>query len=281
MSRYEGRQAVLATKHGKERVIGPALAATAGLRVIVAPEIDTDQLGTFTGEVERPGPAFDVAVAKARLGMERSGLRIGIASEGSFGPHLAAPFISAGLELIVCVDDELGITVHEELLTEVTNAAHLDVRPDDPLDPWLARVGFPEHALIVQPRDGQGRAVKGIADRSELRRQIRDAAGASGDGMARIETDLRADRNPTRMRAIGEVAERLGRRLAATCPSCASPGFGVEELIPGLPCGACAWPTDRTLAVRRSCPHCPYERDEPRPDGRTTADPGTCARCNP
>lgn len=51
-----GLPVALATKHGKEAAIGPALAASPGLRVVVAAEVDTDRLGTFTGEVERLGP---------------------------------------------------------------------------------------------------------------------------------------------------------------------------------------------------------------------------------
>jgi hypothetical protein len=51
---YSGGTAILTTKHGKERAIGPALTAAVGLRVLPV-SADTDALGTFTGEVERPG----------------------------------------------------------------------------------------------------------------------------------------------------------------------------------------------------------------------------------
>ena len=45
-----GRRAVLATMHGKEEVIVPALAPL-GLALSVCPGLDTDRFGTFSGEV--------------------------------------------------------------------------------------------------------------------------------------------------------------------------------------------------------------------------------------
>jgi hypothetical protein len=53
---YAGRIAVLATIHGKERAFGPALHTALGLHVRVSPGIDTDALGTFTGEVRCSSP---------------------------------------------------------------------------------------------------------------------------------------------------------------------------------------------------------------------------------
>ena len=55
-------------------------------RVVVAAEVDTDRLGTFTGEVERPGPPRETALMKARLGQRATGLPRALASEGVFGP---------------------------------------------------------------------------------------------------------------------------------------------------------------------------------------------------
>jgi hypothetical protein len=82
MHPYHGLPVVLATKHGKERVIGPPLARSPGLR-LVPTAIDTDQFGTFTGEIERTGTPRETALAKAKFGVEISGLPRAIASEGS------------------------------------------------------------------------------------------------------------------------------------------------------------------------------------------------------
>jgi hypothetical protein len=90
----------LRPKHGKEAAIGPALAASPGLRVVVAAEVDTDRLGTFTGEVERPGPPRETALMKARLGQRATGLPRALASEGAFGAHPHTFPTAAGLELL-------------------------------------------------------------------------------------------------------------------------------------------------------------------------------------
>jgi hypothetical protein len=164
---YAGRSAVLATMHRKEEAIAPALSATLGLVVVPAAGLDTDQLGTFSGEIARQGTMLEVAVRKARLGMQGAGLPLGLASEGSFGPHPAIPFFAAGMELLVFVDDERGIVVSESLIADATNFGHLVVSPGDALEAFLERVGFPSHALIVRANEGSVTAalVKGLSGR--------------------------------------------------------------------------------------------------------------------
>ncbi len=61
---YEGEDAVLATMHGKERVISPPLESEPGLGVSLADGLATDRFGTFTREVERTGLQLDAARAK-------------------------------------------------------------------------------------------------------------------------------------------------------------------------------------------------------------------------
>ena len=97
-SSFAGRRAVLATMHGKERAIVPAFRDILGIDIEVPGNLDTDQLGTFSGEVERAGTMDEVLVAKAKLGLKMSGLDLAIASEGSFGPHPQMPFIPVGLK---------------------------------------------------------------------------------------------------------------------------------------------------------------------------------------
>ena len=98
---YAGRKAVLATMHGKQEAIVPILRDQLGLIVSSAPDIDTDAPGTFTGEIPRAGTSREAAIAKARLGMAATGLPIGLASEGSYGPHPQIPFVPGGVELMV------------------------------------------------------------------------------------------------------------------------------------------------------------------------------------
>lgn len=270
---YEGRRASLATRHGKERAIAPAFAALTGLTLAVPPDLDTDALGTFTGEVPRPAPMAETARMKARMGMEATGLTLGIASEGSFGPHPAIPFMAAAREVLVFIDDAQGIEIVETELSEDTNFAALDLGPDADIDAFLARIGFPAHAVVL--RAGSG-IIKGIASREALAQAIGGAASP-----ARIETDMRAHLNPTRMAMIARLAERLARRIATPCPACAAPGFGVTRVEPGLPCEDCGMPTSLLRSLVSACARCGQEARGPRADGRLTARPSECPNCNP
>ena len=278
---YNGKKAVVATMHGKERAIGPALESQLGMGVVVPPDIDTDTLGTFTGEIPRAGSMRDAALAKARLGMRLANVRIGIASEGSFGPHPAIPFIPAATELLLLVDNERGIIVTEHVLTERTNFDHLVVAPDDDLQPFLSRVRFPSHAMIVRPNSGLGPIHKGIIDPILVHRLVRDVSRASADGKARIETDMRAHLNPTRMKEIAQLAEKFTRRLATLCPACGTPGYGIVKSETGLPCGECGIETELVKTLISGCASCQFTESKPRTDGLNFATAAQCPQCNP
>lgn len=280
---YAGRAAVLATMHRKDEAIAPALLSTLGLLVVPTSGLDTDQLGTFTGEIPRQGTMLEVAVRKARLGMSATGLPLGIASEGTFGPHPAIPFVPAGIELLVFVDDERRVVVHESLIDEATNFDHLVVSPGAPLEPFLERMGFPAHGLIVRPNAGEENAAlaKGIIDGDRLVRSIAEAAAVSSDGRARLETDMRAHFNPTRMKSLALLAERLAQRLARLCPACGMPGFGRTGTRVGLKCSDCGAPTEMVSTEIFGCANCEHREDRPRADGLKLAPAQYCPECNP
>lgn len=269
--------------HGKEIAIGPPLWATARLHVTTIGGLDTDELGTFTGEIPRVGTMLEVAIRKARMGMAAARWPVGLASEGSFGPHPALAFVPAGLELLVLVDDDSGLVIPESLLVEATNFSHLVVTPGRDVTEYLGRIGFPSHGLCVRPQAGDQGIItaKGIIDRASLEAAIARAAAQSPDGQARLETDMRAHRNPTRMRSLGAVADRLGRRLATRCPTCGAPGWGRTDVVTGLPCAWCGRPTDLVAREVFTCVAGPHRDERPRSDGLTQADPGHCASCNP
>lgn len=58
MPHYRDRQVSLATMHGKERAIALPFSRALGLRVVLPSGLDTDALGTFSGEVKRNGIAL-------------------------------------------------------------------------------------------------------------------------------------------------------------------------------------------------------------------------------
>lgn len=275
---FAGRQASLATLHGKERAVAPALARL-GIAVTAVP-VDTDALGTFTGEVERALPPRETAVAKARLGMAAAGLDLGLASEASFGPHPALPFVAVHEELLALVDDAHGVTHVERLVTTRTNFGHVDVADIAAARGFLRQARFPGHALIVRPVAAAGPIIKGVADAGVLAEAVAAARAASPAGLARLETDMRAHHNPRRLVVLRRLARQLATRLATPCPQCGAPGFGPVDVERGLPCADCGTPT---AAVRADVLGCLCGRCrvvEPRP-GVTVADPGVCPECNP
>ena len=51
---YHGQRIALASMHAKEQALVAPFRRVLGAEVVVAPALDTDELGTFTGEVPRP-----------------------------------------------------------------------------------------------------------------------------------------------------------------------------------------------------------------------------------
>jgi hypothetical protein len=166
---YAGQCAAIATIHGKESVVAPIMAQWFGLRLERADGIDTDALGTFSGEIERKGSMLDAARAKARLAIERTGARFGLGSEGAFGPHPLLPILSSGLEMMVLIDSDSNneITVHRRTRTNYDSTL---ASPGMDLSDFFRRAGFPEHAVIVRPEksDERSAVVKGIVERETL-----------------------------------------------------------------------------------------------------------------
>jgi hypothetical protein len=289
-SPYRGARVALATRHGKEKVIARALRHGLGAELLHVTSVDTDALGTFCGGVQRQGTALEACIAKAEAALNSGHTPLAIASEGSFGPHPHLPFLAAGLECMVFLDRERGLRINEQALARRTNFAHRLVDPstttgaDPEFQRWLGQVGFPSHALIVRPHRGtasSGAVVKGLGLWEALAPAITTAAAASSDGLALVETDMRAHLNPTRMAAIRRLAFRLVRRLAQVCPACQTPGWGVVDQRQGLRCGDCGLPTALVCTVVWGCQRCDHQEEHPRPDGLLRADPGHCQWCNP
>jgi hypothetical protein len=281
---YDNTPAVLATMHGKERVIAPLLERGLGLRVELALGLNTDQFGTFSREIERKGSQLDAARAKIAAGFANAPCaRVGIASEGSFGPHPYIPFLSLGRELIVLIDRETGLELIGHDASPETNFDHAVVSDLASAVEFAERVKFPDHGLIVigcvdnQPAPAQA-LIKDITDLESLEAAFSEVVNKCG--AAFVETDMRAHRNPTRMSAIGRATADLIRRFRSRCPACAYPGFAITERVPGLPCTWCGEPTrliQREILSCRSCGH----RHERSATDKTTADPGQCEGCNP
>ena len=277
---FEGRRLVIATKHAKERVVAPVLEAALGVRCFASAGLDTDSLGTFTGEVERTLDPLATARRKCELAMDASDCDLAVASEGSFGPHPAMVFVPGDDELLLLVDRRHELEIAAREVSVATNFAAEEPEDEDALLAFAERAGFPEHALILRrARDSAADIHKGITDRESLSRIFRELRARHGT--AWVETDMRAMHNPMRMAVIEAAARKLTELIDSRCPECAMPGFTVTEVRRGLPCSACRLPTEGVSRHISVCVHCKASRELRHPGGKTEEDPMYCGFCNP
>jgi hypothetical protein len=281
---YLGRTAFLVTMHGKKRAIAPPLREGIGLNVTPSPAIDTDQFGTFSGELPRSGSALDAARAKIAAGFARMpGATIGLASEGSFGPDPSLPFVPISREIVLFFDQETGLEIIGTATDQQPNFQHAFVSDAEEAAAFADRVGFPEHGVIVcGGRDGkpypEGALFKEITDLEGLRNAV--ACALTDFETAFLQTDMRAHRNPTRMKSIREATRDLVRRVLNRCPSCHCPGYAISERVQGLPCAWCSLPTRLVQSEILKCQDCGHH-EERRALGPDRADPALCDNCNP
>jgi hypothetical protein len=276
---FAHRKAVLATMHGKEQAIAPLLEAQLKVAVTVPSDFNTDGFGTFTGEVKRPADQLTTARLKAEAALDRTGGTLAVASEGSFGPHPQIPFVSCDRELVVLIDRQHQLEIVGECLSTDTNYQQQIVRSVHDAKALAAAVGFPSHGLIV--RADETVVAKGITAANALEAAVTAAIQQSSNHTARLETDMRALYNPTRMRVITQATEHLLQVISQTCPVCACPGFREVQRWPGLPCSLCGAPTLLTYLVRYQCQRCHHRQDRPPADLPPSADPSYCPYCNP
>jgi hypothetical protein len=277
---FEGRQLVIASMHQKEQVLQPLLEASLKVNASVADGLNTDLLGTFSGEVARIADPLSTARNKCELAMELTGCDLAIASEGSFGAHPSAFFLPANEEWLLLLDRKNGLEIHARHLSTATNFAGQAFSSLEELDAFASKVGFPSHGLILRrSKDELEGLLKGIIDPDQLRTAALQLLETQGSGF--VETDMRAMYNPSRMQVIQETAQLLIQKLNSFCPSCQLPGFAVTSAEPGLPCSLCGTPSSAALAHLLVCNHCQHEEKVFFPHGKKTEDPQYCQVCNP
>ena len=277
---YAGHRVALLTQHGKDRVIAPLLDSALGCRVELVAGYDTDLLGTFTRDIARAGTQLEAARHKARIGMQLTGLRLGLASEGSFGLDPRIGMFPWNVEFLIWIDD-----VHELEVVGVAqgkaNFAHLLAKDWAAAEVFARQWGFPEHHMVVRPeREDDLRIRKGISSWEQLEAAFTSALEQSPSGLVFLEVDVRANANPTRLENIRLAADDLVKKLRSLCPECGAPGFWIVEHISGLPCEECGTPTQEPRADVLGCVKCQHRVTRERTD-RSTADPGRCSYCNP
>lgn len=281
---FANRVGVLATMHQKERVIAPLLEQELGIKVVVPDNFDTDEFGTFTREIKRPGDQLKAAKLKAEKALLITGESLAFASEGTFSPHPFIPYIPCNREIVILLDKSNDLEIVGQELSTETNYSHQLVATVEEAYEFALKVGFPEHALVVMSDSSttdKSHIIKGITVKEKLFESVSVMLTKSTTGKVHVETDMRALFNPTRMKNIEKATLDLLRKLNQLCPQCSWPGFEVVETKKGLPCALCNLPTQMTRSVVYGCKKCEFNEERLFPDGLEKADPAQCMYCNP
>lgn len=274
-SPYAGKSIVFATMHGKEKLAAPAFAKQLNAAVIAPHHLDTDQFGTFAGDIPRTLTPLAAATVKARLGIQISGLPYGLASEGSFTSNLIG---IENTEIVVFLDTDRRIELVEHASGSSPLPAAREVETVADALAYASSIGFPEQGLLVRAHHGPTVEIyKSIDTASELARIVSHCL--KKESTLTVLPDHRAHRSPTRGERIRVLCNRMAHRLATPCPSCHAPGYGTVNVERGLPCALCGEPTTGIAADIHGCRVCDFEARHVRGDSR--ADPATCMLCNP
>jgi hypothetical protein len=277
---FEGRKLIIATKHKKEIVIAKHLNEKLGVNCQVREDFDTDMFGTFTGEKERALSPLDTVRKKCLMAMEKFGYDLGVASEGSFGPHPALFFIPADEEFMVFIDKKNNLEITVKKLSSDTNFSGRSIKNEEDLEKYIKAIQFPIHGIILRKsRDSNENIIKDIDSIEQLKKHFKSMVDLLGE--VYVETDMRAMNNPTRMKVIEETTLKLIEAIKSICPNCSTPGFVPINHIAGLPCLLCGLPTKSIKIEVLGCKKCGYEIEKIFPNNKKEEDPQYCDYCNP
>ncbi len=274
------RKVIIATQHKKEEVMAPLLTQELGLDCIVSATTNTDQFGTFTGEIKRMDDDITTARKKCLMALELCNCDMAIASEGSFGPHPALPFMPADTELILLLDIKNNFEIFCRHISANTNFRGEQINQETELMAFANQVLFPSHALILRPsKDIYTECYKGIKNESELKTLFNYLRQRYGS--VYVETDMRAMHNPTRMKVIEAATQKLIEKIKSLCPICKTPGFSIQTMLPGLQCALCGAETNSIREHHYNCVKCQHKKIVPYPNNKFHEDPMFCNQCNP
>lgn len=277
--RYQGRTVAFLTQHGKEALIGPLLQSSLGCTVVRAEGFDTDQLGTFCGDIHRHDTQLQTARSKARIGLQLTGETLGLASEGAFTPDPFGGLMPWNIEMLVWLDDAHALEVVGMAQGPARNLQRA-VRNVAELEQFAREAGFPDHHLVLRPQsDRDLRLHKGLSTEWALKEAFQACQSAANNQLVFAEHDLRAFCNPTRQSMIRAAAENLLSKIQTPCPACDAPGFSITAHTAGLPCSSCGHPTRLAKSSTWSCASCLYRSELPSDTPHAT--PNKCDVCNP
>ena len=269
----------VATKHGKLAQIQPAFNFLPEWELKLT-EIDTDQFGTFSGEVPRVLTPKETAIDKAKAGARSLGLDYGLASEGTIGPYPHIPFINADTETLALVCLSKDFAVVETFVSTEIFAKSLTVTLDSDLEAIALEMDIPNHAVNVYLGKSKSKVIyKGITNSSEFSSLVSQSLKEFGEELL-VESDFRAMNSPSRQANIAACAEKLVKRIKSCCPECKEIGWGKVGYEYGLPCTQCDQVSQSAAHSEvYGCVACPHK--EIVSLGVASIDPSRCDSCNP
>lgn len=277
---FKGKTLHVVSKHEKQQSFEPILSERLGFVCQTMYKVDTDLLGTFSGEVARMLSPVDCAREKCRRAREYVREGYLLASEGSFGPHPTLGWVAAGEEWLVLydVEEDAELIVHD--ITMDTCFWQEAIANEEACLDFLQRVGFPAQRVIVKSSQEKAEIVyKNGSTPEEIVQSMHTILSQKGSCF--IETDMRAMYNPTRRKHLSQVASLLADTVSNICVSCGWYGFSVTAVERGLPCSWCGSPTRSVLCEIYTCRRCNCKEIKKFPRGIQQEDPQYCNQCNP
>ena len=199
-------------------------------------------------------------------------------SEGSFHPHPNFPWISRNSELVLFYDSKEQKEWKGHFTSHETHHFEAELKSPEDLEKWIKKWDFPKHGLLL--RAGK-KLHKDFESKEQLQEKVSFYLGKLLKPKLKLESDLRAHQNPTRMQGIKKAAENLIEDFFIKCPNCESYNYHFLEPVPGLLCKACELPSKLAKAEKWVCHDCEKPSIRPRKDGKTHIEASHCDICNP
>jgi hypothetical protein len=277
---FRGKVLHIVSRHQKQQYIEPVLTGRLGFICKTVSEVDTDLLGTFSGEVSRSLSPVDCAREKCKRAREYVSDGYLLASEGSFGPHPTLGWITAGEEWLLLYDIEEDTELIVRDITLDTCFWRQAISNEQQCLDFLQRVGFPSQRVIVKSSQEKAEFIfKNGSTTEEIVQNMRFLLNEKRN--CYIETDMRAMFNPTRQQHLVKLAQILADKLNSICPACGWYGFSVTSVERGLPCSWCGTATNSVLNDIYTCKRCNWQHNKKFPQGIQQEDPQYCNQCNP
>ncbi len=282
LKKFAGRKIIIATMHKKEQVITPLFEQRLGVTIVIPSAFNTDKFGIFAREIKKTDNQLEAAIKKAYAAMELTHTDLAIASEGSFGAHPAIPFIQSNLELILFIDKKNELEIRGHHRTSETNMDGEYVTSADKAVNFAIKYNFPDAGIILKfGEKSKFRIYKNISTLEECTYRTKKMLSRPFTKKIFIETDMRAHKNPIRMKAIEQATIDLLKNIESVCPECETPGFIITDIKKGLACSLCSLPTDLPIHELYTCSKYKYSQNKLITKHNKLADPMYYGYCNP